>query len=176
MISRMNQREKVMLAVVLGLVGMVVNIFLIKSFIANRADFRTQLAAARSKTEVLRKQESDRDLWAKRDAWLTQKLPKLGDADVANKTLRESVLTVAKKHTVLLEAPAPGVPSPQQDHTSLSVRLDAKGTWTDMFEFLHELQGPEKFMAFENCELRVDRDDKTHFRATLNVAQWFAPK
>ena len=176
MIDRMNQREKVMLAAVVALLGVLVNVFLIKSFIASRAEFRTQLAAARSKIEVLRKQESERDLWSKRDALLTQKLPKFGDTDVANKTLRESVLDVAKKHTVILEAPAPGVPLPQPDHISLSIRLDAKGTWQDMFNFLRELQGPGKFIAFENCELKVNREDKAQLRASLTVAQWFAPK
>ena len=167
MIDRMKPREKVLLAVAAAAIGVVLNVFLIKTFVANRTAFHNQLSAAKSKIELLRKRESERELWSKRDAWLTQKLPKLGDADVANKTLRESVLEIAKKHTVLLEAPAPGVPVPQANHISLSIRLEAKGTWQDVFEFLLELQGPEKFIAFEACELKVNREDKTQFRASL---------
>ena len=45
-----------------------------------------------------------------------------------------------------------------------------------MFDFLHDLQAPEKFVAIENCELKVNREDKTQLRASLTVAQWFAPK
>lgn len=176
MIDRMNAREKLMLGAVTALLAVLLSIFLIKIFVANRVEFRDQLSTAKSKVELLRKRESERDLWSKRDAWLTQKLPKLGDPDVANKALRESVLEIAKKHLVILEAPAPGVPSPQPNHISLSIRLEAKGTWQDVFEFLRELQGPDKFIALENCELRVNREDKTQFRATLTVAQWFALK
>ena len=176
MIDRMNPREKMLLGAVVALLGVLLSIYLTKIFVANRAAFRDQLAAAKSKIEVLRKRESDRELWSKRDAWLTQKLPKLGDTDVANRTLRESVLEVAKKHTVILEAPAPGVPITQPNHVSLSIRLEAKGTWQDIFHFLHELQGPEKFIAIEGSELKVNGQDKTQFRATLTVAQWFAPK
>lgn len=176
MIDRMNPREKLMLGAVGTLLAVVVSIFLAKAFIANRTEFRAQLSATKAKIELLKKRESERDLWAKRDAWLTQNLPKLGDADVANKTLRESVLNIAKQHSVILEAPAPGVPSQQPNRTSLSIRLEAKGTWADMFEFLRELQGPEKFIAFEGCELKVNREDKTLFSASLNVAQWFTPK
>ena len=176
MIDRMNQREKIMFAAVAALLVVLLNIFLLKAFIARSAEFRDQLTAAQTKLGLLRKRESERDLWAKRDAWLTQKLPKLGDTDEANKALREAVLGVAKRHSVILEAPAPGVPVPQPNRVSLSIRLDAKGKWQDIFLFLLELQGPEKFIAIENCELKVNRDDKTQFRAALTVAQWFAPR
>jgi hypothetical protein len=103
-------------------------------------------------------------------------MPVLGDPDVANKTLRESLLDVAKKHTVTLEAPAPGIPTTQASHIALSVKFEARAPWQAMFDFLFDLQGPEKFIAIENCDLKVNREDKTQLRATLVVAQWFAPK
>ena len=176
MIDKMNRRERLMLGAVVSLLVVVASIFMVNAFIANRAEFRDRLSATKAKIDLLKKRESERDLWAKRDAWLTQNLPKLGDADVANKALRESVLNIARQHSVILEAPAPGIPSQQPNRTSLSIRLEAKGTWADMFEFLRELQGPDRFIAFEGCELKVNREDKTLFSASLNVAQWFAPK
>jgi hypothetical protein len=45
-----------------------------------------------------------------------------------------------------------------------------------MFDFLHELQGPEKFIAIESCEIKVNKEDKTQLRATLTIARWYAPK
>ena len=176
MIDKMNRRERLMLGAVVSLLVVVASIFMVNAFIANRAEFRDRLSATKAKIDLLKKRESERDLWAKRDAWLTQNLPKLGDADVANKALRESVLNIARQHSVILEAPAPGIPSQQPNRTSLSIRLEAKGTWADMFEFLRELQGPDRFIAFEGCELKVNREDKTLFSASLNVAQWSAPK
>jgi hypothetical protein len=176
MISRLNQRERILLGIVVAGLFVLLNVVLIRFVIGQRARLREQLAASRAKIEMLHKRESDRDLWARRDAWLTAKLPVLGDPDVANKALREFILDVAKNHTVTLEAPAPGVPTTQPNYTSLSVRLEAKAPWQSMFDFLFELQGPENFIAIENCELKVNREDKTQLRASLTVAKWFAPK
>jgi len=45
-----------------------------------------------------------------------------------------------------------------------------------VFNFLLELQGPEKFTAIEGCEIKVNREDKTQLRATLTIVRWYAPK
>ena len=176
MIAKLNPREKFMIGIIAAALVVFVNIFLIRFFLSNRAGLREQLTATQSKIEMLRKREKERELWSKRDAWLSENMPALGDADVANKALRETILGVAKANTVTLEAPAPGIPVTHPNHVSLSVRLEAKAPWQSMFEFLYDLQAPGKFIAIENCELKVNREDKTQLRASLNVAQWFAPK
>jgi len=175
-LSTMNPRERMLLAAAAGVLAVVVSVYLIKFILAQRLEYSRQLATTRSKVELLKKRETERDLWARRDAWLTQKLPPLGDPDVASKALREAVLEIAKKHTVTLEAPAPGVPTYPPGHTSLAVRFDAKGTWEAMFNFLFELQGVEQFTAIEQSEIKVNREDKTQVRATLTIARWFAPR
>ena len=176
MIAKLNPREQIVVGIIGAALAVFVNIFLIRFFLSNKADLNEQLTGTRKKIELLQKRESERELWSRRDAWLSEKMPVLGDPDVANKALRESILGTAKTHTVTLEAPAPGIPTTQPSHISLSVRLEAKAPWQAMFEFLHDLQGPEKFVAIENCELKVNREDKTQLRAGLTVAQWFAPK
>ena len=176
MIAQLNQREKVLATVIGAVLAIVANIFLIQFFLSNRADLGKQLTETRTRIETLRKRETERELWWQRDAWLHEKMPVLGDPDVANKALRESLMDVAKKYTVTLNAPAPGIPTTQPSHISLSVRIEANAPWPAMFDFLHDLQGPEKFVAIENCELKVNREDKTQLRASLTVAQWFAPK
>ena len=176
MITKLKQREKILLGAIGAVALAVATVFLARFFLANKAELQKQLGAARAKVEVLRKREADRSLWSQRDAWLSAKLPGLGDPDVANKALRESILEIAKQHTVTLEAPAPGVPAPQPSHISLAVRIEAKGPWQAMGNFLFDLQGPEKFVVIESCDLKVNRDDKTQLRASLSVAQWFAPK
>ena len=174
--ATMNKREKLLLTVTAAVIGVLVNFYLIKFFLSNRADLTRQLATTQMKIETLKKRETERELWAKRDAWLNEKLPVLGDSDVASKALRESVLDIAKKHTVTLEAPAPSNPVNQPGHISLAVKFDAKAPWDAMFNFLYELQGPEKFIAIENCEIKVNREDKTQLRASLTIARWYAPK
>jgi Type II secretion system (T2SS), protein M subtype b len=175
-ITTMNKRERFLLVVTAAVIGLLVNFYLIKFFLANRADLTRQLAGTQVKIDTLKKRETERELWAKRDAWLNEKLPVLGDPDVASKALRESILEIAKKHTVTLEAPQPSTPVNQPGHISLAVKFDVKAPWDAMFNFLYELQGPEKFIAIENCELKVNREDKTQLRATITIARWYAPK
>jgi hypothetical protein len=175
-LATMNKRERFLLTVTAVVVGVLVNFYLIKFFLSNRADLTRQLAMTQMKIDTLKKRETERELWAKRDAWLNEKLPVLGDPDVASKALRESILEIAKQHTVTLEAPAPSNPVNQPGHISLAVKFDAKAPWDAMFNFLYELQGPEKFIAIENCEIKVNRDDKTQLRAALTIARWYAPK
>ena len=176
MIATMNAREKTLLAIVGAAVVVLVSVFLIKFFIAQRDEYSKQLATTRAKVETLKKRESERELWATRDTWLTKNVPKLGDSDVASKELREWVLEVAKKSNVIIESPAPSLPSNQPGRTTLALRFEAKGPWDAMFNFLADLQGPDKFTAIENAELKVNREDKTQLKGTLSVARWFAPK
>ena len=176
LVANMNQREKSLLTITAVVIGVLLNFYLIKFFLGNRAFLAGQLANTRQKIEMLQKRETERSLWSRRDALLNEKMPVLGDADEASKVLRESVLEIAKTHTITLEAPSPGTPSNQQGRISLGVKFDAKGTWDGMFNFLLELQAPDKFMAIESCEIKVNREDKTQLRATLTIARWFAPK
>jgi hypothetical protein len=175
-LANMNKREKALLALTAAVVGVLVNFYLVKFFLTNRDDLNRQLTMTQMKIDTLKKRETERELWSQRDAWLNQKMPALGDPDVANKELRETVLEIAKKHTVTLEAPSPGTPVNVPGHISLGVRLEAKAAWEAMFDFLYELQGPEKFIALENCDIKVNRDDKSQLKATLTVARWYAPK
>ena len=176
MLATMNKREKFLLTITAVVIGVLVNFYLIKFFLSSRTDLTRQLAMTQGKIETLKKRETERELWAKRDAWLNEKLPVLGDSDVASKALRESILEIAKKHGVILEAPSPGTPINAPGHISLGVKFDAKAPWEAMFNFLYELQGPEKFMAIENCEIKVNREDKTQLRASLTIARWYAAK
>ena len=176
LVANMNKREKFLLTVTAVVIGVLVNFYLVKFLLSNRADLTRQLAVTQSKIDTFKKRETERDLWSRREAWMNQRLTVLGDSDEASKALRESVLEIAKKNTVTLEAPQPGTPINAPGHISLGVKFEAKGAWDAMFNFLYDLQGPEKFTAIESCEIKVNPGDKTQLRATLMIARWFAPK
>jgi hypothetical protein len=174
MISQLNPREKVLAGFVGIALFIVLNVFLIKFFLANQRGLHTNLGNAQAQLVTFKQLEGERAMRAERDAWLDGGLVPMGDADVANKHLRESLLELAKKHIVTLESPAPGIPNAQPFYTSLSVKLDAKATWKQMFNFLYELQAPGQFLAVESLDLKVDPIDKTNLHATFTIAKWFA--
>jgi hypothetical protein len=172
--TEMSQREKVLSWIVGGVMFFVLNIFAVKFLMDNYRKLTTTRAEVEGKIAGLRLQESQRDLWAQRDLWLNNSLTAMGDSDVANRQLIAAVQGVAKKHTVTLEAPQPGVPLRQQLYTVLSIKLEAKAAWTQMFDFMQELQAPGQFISVEG-ELKVDPTDKTQLRAALTVSKWYSP-
>lgn len=173
--TEMSQREKVLSWVVGGVLFLVINLFAVKFLMDNYRKLSTTRAEVEGKIAGLQLQESQRDLWAQRDQWLNNSLPSMGDSDVANRQLIDAVQNVAKKYTVTLEAPQPGVPLRQQLYTMLSIKLEAKAAWTQMFDFLQELQAPGQFISVEG-ELKVDPTDKTQLRAALTVSKWYSPE
>ncbi len=174
MIGQLSPREKVLGGLVGFALFALLNIFLVKFFLANHGELKTSLGKAQGQLATFKQLESDRALWAERDAWLSSGLSPMGDADVANKHLREALLELAKKHIVTLESPAPGIPNAQPAYTSLSVRLEGKATWKQMFSFLYELQSPGQFLVVEALDMKVDPVDKTNLRANFTIAKWFA--
>ncbi len=176
MIAQMSQREKVLAGVVGASLFLLLNVFLFKIFLGNHALLRSTLAKAQAQMAGFQQQESERTKWGQREVWLDANLPALGDADVANKQIREALLDLGKKNTVIIESPTPGVPANQPYYTTLGVRIECKAAWTQMGNFLYDLETPGQFLVIEALEMKVDPTDKTQLRATMTVAKWFAPK
>jgi hypothetical protein len=176
MLAQMSSRERTLALVVGGVLVLLINLVLIRFFLQKRAEFQLGIARTKASIEGLKQRESQRALWAERDAWITQNLPVLGDPQVANRELGEAVKEVARKHTVTLETPNPGVPNRQKDYTALGMRVSLKAAWQPMMDFLRELQAPGQFIVFDPLDLKVDATDKTQLRAEVTVTKWFAPQ
>lgn len=173
MLAQMSPRERTLALLVGGVLLVLVNLILIKFFLQKHGEFQKAVTATQAKIDALKQRESQRTLWAERDAWLTQKLQTMGDPQVENRQLGEVVKEVARKHSVLLENPNYGVPRKEAGHTTLGYRISAKGAWEPMMDFLRELQGPGQFISYEPLEVKVDPSDKTLLRADLTVTKWF---
>ena len=176
MLAQMSQRERTLALLVGGVVALLINVVVIRFFITQHKTQSAAIAVTKGKIDALKKRETERTLWAERDAWITANLPSLGDEQVAQRELGNAIKEIAQKHSVTLESPNPAVPVRGQTYVSLPYKLSAKAPWTPMFEFLRELQGPGKFTVFNPLSLKVDATDKTQLRAELTVAKWFAPQ
>ena len=176
MLATMSSRERTLALLVGGVLFLLINLVLIRFFMQKRAEFMQGIASSQAKIAGLKKREADRAMWAERDAWTRQSLPVLGDPQVANRELGEAVKEIAKKHTVTLETPNPGVPSRQKEYTALGIRVSLKAPWTPLMDFLRELQAPGQFIVFDPLDLKVDPTDKTQLRAEVTVTKWFAPQ
>ncbi len=176
MISQMSQREKTLAFLVGGAVAILINVILINFFLGKYREYRTVKETQERQLQVYKMLEADRDKWTKRDAWLTAHLEPIGDTDLLNTTRREALKALAQKHEVLIESVPAGSASRLSNYTGFAVTLDCKAKWDQFIFFLHELQSPENFNLVNSIDLKVDPNDKTQFRATMNVAKLFAPK
>ena len=176
MLAQMSSRERTLALLVGGVLALLVNLVLFKFFLGKKTEFQVSIAKTEAKIADLKQRETQRALWAERDAWLTSSLPTLGDPMVANRELGEVVKEIAKKHTVTIETPNPGVPSRQKDYVALGIRVSAKAAWQPMLDFLRELQAPGQFIVFDPLDMKVDATDKTQLRAEVTVTKWFAPQ
>jgi len=177
MLAQMSQRERTLTLIVGGVLALLINVVVIKFFMTQHQVQRKAIVDTKAKIEDLNRRETERAMWAERDAWLTANLPDLGDDQVASRELGNVIKQIAQKHSVTLESPNPGVPSRGQPaYVALPYKLSAKAPWTPMFEFLRELQAPGQFIVFNPLTLKVDPADKTQLRAELTVTKWFAPQ
>lgn len=174
MLAQMSPRERTLVLIVGSAVALLVNMVLFKFFLGKRAEFQAAITKAEVKMADLKQRESQRALWAERDTWLKQNLPVLGDPQVANRDLAEMVKETARKYTVTIETPNPGVPNRQRDYVALGIRVSAKSDWAPMLDFLRDLQAPGHFIVFDPLDLKVDPNDKTKLRADVTLTKWFA--
>ncbi len=171
----MTAREKKLSFLVGGVVALIANYLVIEFFLKNQTRLREQFT---QKTDTLRATGvllEEKDLWEKRDAWVKAKQPPLTNEAGAGVALLDEVKEIAKKHTVLLESPAIGIPEHKPLYTSVSVNVETKCSKESLTAFMRDVQGPEQFIVFENANVQVDSGDKKEMHGKFRIAKWFAP-
>jgi hypothetical protein len=174
--TQLTAREQVLAIMVGAVIFIFLNFIIIDYFLKNRARLSAELAQNSGALEAMKRQLSEKPVWEQRDAWLQESQPKLGAEDSAGVQLLDAVKELAKKNSVEIVTPSLRLPSYLPEYVSISVDLETTSTWASLIAFLHELQGPEKFVVLESTNLKIDEKDATHMRSHLRIAKWFAPK
>ncbi len=180
--TRLTPRERKLLLIVGGVAFAFINLFLARAVLRAVQSARAESQVQQSSWDVARGMLGQEQLWAARGAWLRQKQPALTQGrDRANVELLGEVDGLTKSHGLTLETPPvinPAEPTPAgaaAAQQSVSVTIDAKGSWEALVRFLHAAQQPEKFIVFENASIQADPTDAKLLRARLRVARWYAP-
>ena len=173
--NRLSARERVLVGIVLGVVFILVNFFVVSALVDHFRKVSASIVTKRAELKSLKLMFTEREMWAKRDAWLTKTQPKLTNRDQARVVLLEEVKTEAKTHNVALENSAFGSIDQQPTYQTASITLETKSTWKDLIAFLSALQKPERFIVLESTNLQIDPNDSTKMRGRFKVAKWYAP-
>lgn len=174
--NRLNPRERIMLAIVVGVVFIFINLMLISSLRQQYATVSGDIASRKAELVGLESILKERDLWQARREWLVEKQPKLENANQAGVQLLEEIKQVAKSCEVLLESPELGPVEARPEARSVAVSIQTKSGWEPLVQFLNRLQQPEHFIVFDSVHLQIDPGDPTQMRGKFRVSKWFAPQ
>jgi hypothetical protein len=172
--QRLNQRERILSAVVVGVVFLLLNWIIWSKLLSSLDRARTDLAARRDTRKVQEVFIRERALWEKRAEWLKQHQPTLkGPGDAS--TLLDQIKQIAGKHNVVIENPAIGTSDATPERQAVFASFEMKSPWPPLVRFLYDVQQPESFVVFESITLNVDPADPTAMRGKMKLARWFAP-
>lgn len=174
LIQRLNRRERILGAIVVGVVLVLVNLFVWSWLLSATHDARGEVA----KRKLIRNEQliyiRESDLWAQRDKWLREHQPPFRGASDAT-TLLDQLKQIAGKYNVLIENPAIGSGESTPAYQSVFASVETKSTWPALVHFLYDVQNPEAFIVFENVDIMIDSSDPSQMRGKFKVAHWYAP-
>jgi hypothetical protein len=172
--QRLNQRERILSAVVVGVVFLLLNWIIWSKLLSSLDQARTDLAARRDARKVQEVFIRERTLWDKRAEWLKEHQPTLKGPGEAS-TLWDQIKQVAGKHNVVIENPAIGTSDATPERQAVFASFEMKSPWPPLVRFLYDVQQPESFVVFESITLNIDPADPTAMRGKMKLARWFAP-
>jgi hypothetical protein len=173
--KEMTPREKMLGALVAGVVFVLLNIVLLSSFLKKQAQSRIDLAGKIEEWKTTQVLLSERELWLKRDDWLQKKQQKLANEGSAGVELLDFTKDIAKKNEVILENPAIGTLDKSPFHRAVPVNIETKSPGPALIHFLQTMQQPEQFIVFETANIAIDPSDASMMRGKFRIARWYAP-
>jgi hypothetical protein len=173
--ATMSQREKILAAIVGGAVFLLFNIILLNVLNRQQLALRSGIASKRTELETMKTLIAERDMWQKRDAWLSGKQPAIGNEGTAQVQLLEHVKKLAGTAGVTLENPVIATPGKSQYYRSVGVNVETKSLWPALVKFLQSLQQPGDCVVIESASVQIDPSDNTRMKGVLKIAKWYKP-
>jgi hypothetical protein len=175
--NRLSLRERNMLIAIIGVVFVLGNMMLLSSLSKRRAQINADFTAKQLELATVKQAIADRDQWAKRDAWLTAKQPKLTNAREAGVALLEQVKQVTRANDVLFEKPIILASEEKPaNYQPICVEIETKSSWPALVKFVHAMQQPDQFIVFESTKIQIDPSDPTRMQGHFRIAKWYAPE
>ena len=173
--NRLSARERIMVAIVAAILFVLGNMVLLSSMADRYRQLTSDLATKQSELAALKVILNDRELGAKREAWIKANQPKLINGSQAGVVLLDQMRQLAKANEVLLESPEIGaLDSSQPSHQAVTVVIQTKSSWAALIKFLNGLQQPDQFIVFESANLQSDSSDAAQMRGRFRIAKWYA--
>ncbi len=179
MTAKLTTREKRLLALCFGVLGLMATMILANAFLQRRTAVLSTLT--RLETEIQENETwlSDRDYWQKHAEWLAQSMPTTESLGRAQGQLLEEIQNAALDRQLQVERQTLLEPVNQANYREVSVNVRLAGDQGVLLQWLATLQSPEKFQHIKQLEFEIDtraRTPKPRARCNLTLARWFKPE
>jgi hypothetical protein len=172
--TQMTAREKTLATFVGILIVALLTFTLGRFFLRHHRELKNQLASKAAELGAMQALMTERDVWVERDAWMAGKQPRLEKPGGAGVALLEETKKVADSHSVQIKDQVIGTPENRPpNYQSVAVQFKTTSTWSDLVDFLKEMQAPERFIVFEKGGVKLEAD-KAKFEGDFRVAKWFS--
>lgn len=173
---RLSARERVLSLAVGGVFFTLLTFGLISYLLRQHTTLQATLASKEGEWRTMQLLVAERGLWEQRDAWISEKQPKLANEGSAGVQLLDQIKGAARVHAVTVENPAIGAPETAEFYRTTPVNFETKSPWPALVKFLHALQQPEKFLVLDSANIQIDPTDPAMIRGKFRAAIWYAPK
>ncbi len=179
MTTKLSSREKRLLLLCFGVLGLMATMILLGTFQQRRNALLTTVA--RLETELKENQTwlSDREYWNKHTEWLNATMPVTESLGRAQGQLLEEVQNAALDMQVKIERQTLLEPVSQANYREVSVNVRLEGDQTTLLQWLATLQSPEKFQHIKALEFEIEtrsQAPKPQGECNLTLARWFKPE
>ena len=179
MTAKLTTREKRLLLLCFGVLGLMATMILLSTFQQKRTALLSSLARLESEIRDNETWLSDRDYWQKHAEWLAANMPTTESLGRAQGQLLEEIQNAALDMQAQVERQTLLEPVNQANYREVSVNVRLIGDQTILLQWLATLQSPEKFQHIKELEFEIDtraRTPKPQARCNLTLARWFKPE
>lgn len=179
MTAKLSTREKRLLLLCFGVLGLMATMILLSTFQQKRTALLSALARLESEIKDNETWLSDREYWQKHAEWLAANMPSTESLGRAQGQLLEEIQNAALDMQAQVERQTLLEPVSQANYREVSVNVRLIGDQIILLQWLATLQSPEKFQHIKELEFEIDtraRTPKPQARCNLTLARWFKPE
>jgi hypothetical protein len=168
-----TKNEKILFGVMLVIVFGMVNFYGYNWLAKKQAALELTAAELRADQAEARVDLKDLDESTKRQAWIKQHQPALGEADTAKAQVLDEVSKRARDNKLeILEQGLVEDVTQDAGGAQIGVTLKVKGSMENLVRWLTALQKPDQFYAVSKFSLKADEDQKSMV-CTLQLARYY---
>lgn len=179
MTAKLSNREKRLLLLCFGVLGLMATMILANAFQQKRAALLSSIASLETEIRDNESWLADREYWQKHAEWLAANMPATESLGRAQGQLLEEIQNAALDMQVQVERQTLLEPINQTNYREVAVNVRLLGDQETLLKWLATLQSPEKFQVVKELEFEIDtrsRAPKPRARCNLTLARWFKPE